>query len=100
MVDRQELESNILRVVDKFSAGGARIRHSLPDVRFSVRTQAGAQCGSSARWDLRGGRRAIAVPTSKRITGVGQRTDRSFGAERQTQAYPDRNVPQSGYPAL
>ena len=46
----------------------ARIRHPYPDVRFNVRTQGGAQCGSSARWDLRGGRRAIAVPTA---TGCG-----------------------------
>ena len=35
----------------------ARVMHPFPDVRLSVRTRgAGAQCVSSARWDLRGGR--------------------------------------------
>lgn len=42
----------------------ARIRHPYPDLRFGVMTQGGARCGSSARRDLCGGRRAIVVPTA------------------------------------
>src|SRR5450759_420604 len=45
----------------------ARITHPWPNVRFDARTQGstkvGAQCTSSARWDLSGGPPARAVPT-------------------------------------
>jgi hypothetical protein len=41
-----------------------RILHPYPDERLYVRTEAGAQCVSSARWDLRGGPPARAVPTA------------------------------------
>jgi hypothetical protein len=44
----------------------ARIMHPWPDDRFDARTKAGAQCASSARWDLRGGPPATAVPTAIR----------------------------------
>ena len=37
---------------------------SLPGVRLHVGPEAGAQCGSSARWDLCGGPPARAVPTA------------------------------------
>ena len=42
----------------------ARIMHPYPEVRFDARTQGRAQCGSPARWDLRGGPPARAVPTA------------------------------------
>jgi RNA-directed DNA polymerase len=40
-----------------------RIRHPFPEVRFAAtHPKVGAQCDSSARWDLRGGPPARAVP--------------------------------------
>jgi len=42
----------------------ARPRHPFPVVRFDARTEAGAQCGNSARWDLCGGPPVTAVPTA------------------------------------
>ena len=41
-----------------------RILHPWPEQRFAASTEAGAQCGSPARWDLCGGRPATAVPTA------------------------------------
>jgi RNA-directed DNA polymerase len=44
----------------------ARIQHPWPDARFNAKPKGGAQCGSPARWDLRGGPPATAVPTAIR----------------------------------
>jgi hypothetical protein len=45
-----------------------RIGHAAADRRVSLRPEAGAQCGNTARWDLRGGRRATGVPTANELT--------------------------------
>jgi hypothetical protein len=42
----------------------ARITHPWPDQRSTLTPKSGAQCVSSARWDLRGGPPARAVPTA------------------------------------
>jgi group II intron reverse transcriptase/maturase len=44
-----------------------RIRHPYPEVRFMATPEAGAQCVSSARWDLRGGLPERAVPTANML---------------------------------
>jgi len=41
-----------------------KLRHPYPDWRFDVMTRVGVRCVSSPRRDLRGGWRAIAVPTA------------------------------------
>jgi hypothetical protein len=52
----------------------ARVRHPFPEVRFDAGTR-GAQCGSSARWDLRGGRpQGRSLPRSR---PAGRATPRS-----------------------
>ncbi|HEX3313153.1 MAG TPA: reverse transcriptase domain-containing protein [Streptosporangiaceae bacterium] len=49
-----------------------RTLHPFPEVRFAARLpKARAQCGSPARWDLRGGPPARAVPTATLLSPVG-----------------------------
>jgi hypothetical protein len=43
---------------------GPQLRHPYPNWRFEVMTRVGVRCVSSPRRDLRGGWRAIAVPTA------------------------------------
>jgi hypothetical protein len=46
-----------------------RTLHPFPEVRFAARLpKARAQCGSPARWDLRGGPPARAVPTATQFS--------------------------------
>ena len=55
----------------------ARILHPYPACASTLAPKAGAQCGSSARWDLCGGPPARAVPTAKRVSAVGAISPRS-----------------------
>jgi hypothetical protein len=41
-----------------------RVMHPFPEARFAATPKVGAQCGNPARWDLRGGPPARAVPTA------------------------------------
>jgi len=51
-----------------------RTLHPFPEVRFAARLpKARAQCGSPARWDLRGGPPARAVPTATQFCCFGSR---------------------------
>ncbi|HMI25075.1 MAG TPA: group II intron reverse transcriptase/maturase [Streptosporangiaceae bacterium] len=51
-----------------------RTLHPFPEVRFAAKLpKARAQCGSPARWDLRGGPPARAVPTATRFCCFGSR---------------------------
>jgi hypothetical protein len=52
----------------------ARMKHPFPSARFDARTQGRAQCVSSARWDLRGGRpQGRSLPRSAALGARGHR---------------------------
>jgi group II intron reverse transcriptase/maturase len=71
----------------------ARIEHPWPSVRFNARTQGtGAQCVRRARWDLRGGPPATAVPTA--IVARGQR---AAGPSRRQVGADDGAVAAAGF---
>jgi hypothetical protein len=57
----------------------ARITHPWPNVGSTPVPKAGAQCGSSARWDLSGGPPARAVPTGNDAQVGEQERDRLGG---------------------
>ena len=58
-------QQNILRTQSRESVHSALTRIRRAPFRCStLSSEAGAQCGSSARWDLCGGRPARAVPTA------------------------------------
>ncbi len=56
-----------------------------PTLALTLKSKAGAQCGSPARWDLRGGPPAMAVPTA---TDIARRVRSSMGGD---QAGPPRS---------